>query len=614
MQTKIQTETYYKRITRTTTSLSILSDSSQTIDIQQEIMIYLLNHGAKYTALSSTLYSPTVVHLAARKGCVKFIQILVDWLRIYLRNDVYYERELLNLIKLGKRTAIHQAFASGKKEIIELFEQLLKRDVYLSICQEQDYLNNETCLHLACKKGNYESIQRLLNYNSMVCFKMINTLNKIDKYPLDLFIESITHRKESENDQVLELSDKLRPKQLINVDDSNLLPKSIELCVRFGYLKLFKKLLDSNYEKISLKKLYSMLNTLQETIFHVASQNNQIDILNYLFNEIKKDEEQFNRDLLRRILISTTPVPSSTMMMVTSDDKSALDCAISCESMEASELLLNELKLLGDMNIYTLKKPLILCLQRDLSDILKLLIQISEIDTRLLLNFDISSEQLLKYESLTDNTLLHLCAEYNSIQCFQLITQLCACDDVYECFLKKNSDDLIPFNIAILNDNYDIFELFIYFCENNNRENVTYNISKIIELTNDQLYRSIHFAAKNEDKRFLDKLLDYHPNLKAKTLHNRHCVDIMCKIGNDKCLESILKYIKDIDVSINLQSSIKLAIQNHQHDIVELLLKYELNNQSFNKLINAKYYPDILEEDVDEAEGIFKVSLTSIYV
>ena len=216
--------------------------SSLKSDIEIEIMQYLLDQNANYKHESTSVYSPTVLHAAARQGNIKFFLTLYEWLSDKYRDNQFVLKTILSIINKGKRTVVHQACRSAQIKFLEALESKLPKREFFKLLRLKDQMYQDNCLHLACTKGNQKLIRKLIKYE--ISSDLIEEQNSSDRFPLDNFIENL-NKNESESIQYISLIQQLCPKKFFN-DQSKMFPKCIETCISSNFRRVFETVIKTS--------------------------------------------------------------------------------------------------------------------------------------------------------------------------------------------------------------------------------------------------------------------------------------------------------------------------------------------------------------------------------
>jgi len=378
-------------------------------------------------------------------------------------------------------------------------------------------------------------------------------------------------------------------------DENKLFPKCLEICIDINYVKIFetviKKCQDS--ANISIDSIYMKLLTLtnekKQNIFHFISQENTTELLKVVEKYVVNKNEQL-MNLYKQAL-------------VTSDmfGKKPLDYSFFYENDNMTKILFDSVQRTTTLTVGLLKNPIYSSMEKDSSDSLKLLLSNAHLKERILF-FELNKESK-NSESATNNTLMHLCAEFNSTKCLELIIEEFSHAQIFECMLKKNADDWIPINKAIDKKNTKIIERFLRFCEQN-----SFNINKMLEIADEDSNRSLHFAAESGNAAILSLILNTYPRTNAKNSSGKTFIDILCTKGNLTSLKQSLEFMKANNQEIRLENAIRCAIEHLHADLVEFLLKNDDKN-ALARLIKTQYKVEdgnIITNDDDDSEEKIK--------
>ena len=262
--------------------------------------------------------------------------------------------------------------------------------------------------------------------------------------------------------------------------------------------------------------------------------------------------------------------------------------------------LFESVRRFGEMTITVLENSIQSCMEKDLDESLRLLLSNRSLVDRILY-FEVNREYT-NNESVSKNTLMHLCAEFNSLKCFNLLMSEFNHDQIFDCMMRKNSDDLIPINLAIGENHFEIIGKFVSFCEDN-----AYNVLKVLEIADEDSNRSIHLAAESGNSLIMETILNQYPKTNSKNAQNKSYVDILCGKGHLKALRLAMDFMKSNNFEVRLENAVKCAIENRHAEIVAYLLLNDDKN-SISKLIKAQYKSEdgniIYHEDDENAENV----------
>jgi len=199
----------------------------------------------------------------------------------------------------------------------------------------------------------------------------------------------------------------------------------------------------------------------------------------------------------------------------------------------------------------------------------------------------------------SSNNVIHICAENNSVECFQLLVRTYTAEKIFPCLLRKNDNDLIPLNEAIRCNNLEIIEKFLQFCGDNKL-----NPKRMLEMANDNSNRSIHEAAEQGNPKIFERLLDEVVDLDHKNCDNKTCIEILSKKGHLKCLRKIFDNCDEFLLkSIRFENSVRLAIEHHHHRVVEYLLRKDDEISDINVMtMKYRFEGDNFKPEIDHKD------------
>lgn len=566
-------------------------------DTEVQIMKYILSKNASYSHESTSVYNKTVLHAAARIGNVKFLTVLYDWIKSHAQNEAEAIEQFLSIMNKGNRNAILQACRSGEKNFLECVERLIPREQFFNLLKITDTINSENCLHLACTKGNETLIRKLVAYD--IGAELIEEQNKLNRYPIDNFLETM-NKSEADKPNTLSLIELICPNKMLD-DNNSVFPKCLEICIDINYVKIFETIIKKVHDstKMSMDSIYMKLLTLtnekRQNVFHFFSQENTLEVLRVVEKNVLNKNDQlmnlYKQDLVTPDIFGKKP----------------MDYSFFYENDNMTKVLFDNVQRHIDLTVGLLKNPIYSSIEKDSRDSLKLILSNAKLKEKILF-FELNKESK-NSDSSTNNTLLHLCAEFNSIKCLDLIIEEFNHAQIFECMQKKNADDWIPINKAIDKKNIKIIERFLQFCENN-----SFNIHKVLEIADEDSNRSLHFAAECGNAAILSLILNCYPRTSAKNVSGKSFLDILCTKGYLSSLKQSTEFMKANNQEIRLENAIRCAIENLHADVVEYLLKNDDKN-ALVRLIKSQYKVEdgnIITNDDDDSDEKIK-DLTVLY-
>ncbi|CAF1052916.1 unnamed protein product [Brachionus calyciflorus] len=528
----------------------------------------------------------SILHIASEHGNINFLLFFYEWLaeKINSENSDKSPEVVFNLITEkfthymsfntinNRNSVVYKACQFGHVQILETIKLLIPKENFLDILKELDEGENNV-LHHACKNGDTKTINFILCLNENGDLNIDGSLNKNRDLPIDLYLENLNPALNYE-EEVLEIVEKLTI--YWDIDELKVIPFNLQKCFKMNlhciYKIIFEKLknifeihvvknkpeLKNCFENNSMYLLNELLQAIiDKTTLDDIDKNHFNKLTDNLFTYAEmfvldyhegKNRDNILVDFVVDLFKYTCPLTSAFSPEIQLVGEKFLSLGLNCKAIEP--------------NLYNV---LFACIKNDNMELIETI------------NKNVKKENLNEKDEFK---LVYNCAKYNSIKCFNLMFIATKHSKLLNFMLQVDPEDgLIPINIAIKNNNFEMTKAIICYAKKAGY------VKRMLRKQNSENFAAEFASNKLIEIVLREKHLMYNKNFQGETL-----MKILCTKGNIDMLEKIFEIYPNKEINLSLAHSFFEAIKYHRNEIVEFLLRKHSNKEIWDSVFFKDHY------------------------